>query len=272
MNEDLNQLVFKAQNGDQSSLEQVVRKIQDQIYHLSMRILVNPDDAHDATQEILILVITRLSTFKGESAFNTWVYRVSVNYLLNAKKVRARDLGLNFEVFREDLEHGLAADPAPTAENLLLLNELRISCTMAMLLCLDIKHRMAYVLGDILELDQNEAADVLGISKENFRKRASRARAEVVAFTANHCGLINKKAKCSCERRLPAAISLGRVKANQIAYARKNAPAYEKVIAQLGRLQGEYKTLQLQKATPGFASPEDFARQVARIVDGDFQR
>jgi len=230
MSERLNGLVREAQAGDQMALEKVVRDIQDRAHHLSMRILVNPEDARDATQEILILVITKLSTFEGKSSFQTWLYRVAVNYLLNAKAVSARDLGLNFEKFGADLESGLTIDYVSPPEKNVLLNELRIACTMAMLLCLDMKHRVAYVLGDILELDHNEATEILAISKENYRKRLSRARTDVLAFTSASCGLVNEAAKCSCPRRLTSAIAMGRVRPDKITYATKQAPLYIDVL------------------------------------------
>ena len=179
VSENLSKLVGAAQQGDRDALEEIVRRIQDRVHRLAMCMLVNPEDALEATQEILILVITKLSSFRGDSAFHTWVYRVAANYLLSAKKILDRDRGLTFENFRADLESGLVAVPAPLAEDVIMLNELRIACTMAMLLCLDLKHRIAYVLGDILELDHGEAANVLGISKSNYRKRLSRGRAEL---------------------------------------------------------------------------------------------
>lgn len=262
-------LVGKAQRGDHLALEQVIRSIQDKVHHLSMRMLVNPDDAADATQEILILVMTKLSTFEGRSAFQTWVYRIAVNYLLTAKKISDRDLGLNFEMFQADLEAGLTTDVTTTAENDVMLNELRIACTMAMLLCLDMKHRIAYVLGDVLELDHTEAVDVLGISKENYRKRLSRARANVLAFTSTSCGLVNENAKCSCARRLPTAITMGRIRPDHITYATKLAPTYSDVLDKTKKLETSLKTLCLQRATPPFPSPKDFGIFVAQIVEGN---
>ncbi len=86
MSTNLNTLASDAQQGDQEALEEIVRQIQDRVHHLAMRMLVNPEDALEATQEILILVITKLSTFRGDSAFQTWVYRVAANYLLSEKK------------------------------------------------------------------------------------------------------------------------------------------------------------------------------------------
>ena len=264
LTEQLGSDVAAAQRGNREALEAVVRQIQDRVHHLAMRMLVNPEDAAEATQEILILVVTKLSTYRGESAFTTWVYRVAANYLLSARKVRDRDPGLNFEMFRSDLESGLSE--APSSEDKVMLNELRISCTMAMLLCLGLKHRIAYVLGDILELDHGEAAEVLEISRENYRKRLSRARGDVVTFTSKNCGLANSRAKCSCPRRLPAAAAMGRVHPDRIVFARTGAPAYDEVVAQAKKVEGALTVLKLQTATPLYRSPQNLAGRIAEIV------
>ena len=120
MQKTLEQLVSAAQAGDQAALKNLVQEIQDQIHHLAMRMMVNPDDAQEATQEILILVITKLSTFEGNSAFKTWVYRVAANYLINAKKIRDKELGLTFDIFKQDLESGL--DPKTSSSDTLSPN------------------------------------------------------------------------------------------------------------------------------------------------------
>ena len=266
MTENINQIVKAAQDGDEAALAETVRSVQDRVYRLAMRMLVNPDDAMEATQEILILVVTKLSTFKHESMFHTWVYRVAANYLVNAKKVIDRDLKLDFEMFRADTENGLVMSPVMAPDDTTMLNELRISCTMAMLLCLDRNHRIAFVLGYIFEFEHSEAAEILDISKANFRKRLSRARTEVEAFTAQTCGIVNDNAKCSCPRRLPAAKALGRVVEGRTAYALKDAPDYNEVVAQARRLELSLRTLKLQRATPEFKSPEDLGERITRIV------
>ncbi|MCR9135516.1 MAG: RNA polymerase sigma factor [Alphaproteobacteria bacterium] len=258
--------VKAAQAGDRTALENILSHLQDRVHPLSMRMLVNPADAQEATQEILILVITKLSTFRGDSAFTTWAYRVAANYLLTARKIADRDPGLTFNAFAADLEHGLVADPPRSADDTVMLNELRISCTMAMLLCLDLKHRMAYVLGDILEFDHGEAAEIIGISSGNFRKRLSRARAQVVAFTTNHCGLANEHAACSCPRRLPAAIAQGRITPGRRVDASQNAPPYEQVLARVRGVEGQLKVLKLQTAMPRFPPPSDLGARLIKIL------
>ena len=265
--DELSALVKKAQAGDREALEAVIRAIQDRVYHLSMRIMANPDNASEAAQEILILVMTKLSTFRGESLFTTWVYRVATNYLLTARRIARKEEGLTFELFEQDLEIGLENDPSPTPEDAVMLNQLRVSCTIAMLLCLDLKHRVAYVLGDILEFDQTEAADILGISKANYRKRLSRARSEVVSFTSRACGVVNRNAKCSCPRRLPEALRQGRVSQQDLLFEPDLAPGYQSVIDGVEGLEAEIATTRMQKATPHFEVPGDLARRITAIVD-----
>jgi len=155
--------VRKAKDGDAKALEAIVRSIQDQVHRLALRMLADVSFAEDATQDILVRIVTKLSTFKGESKFETWVYRVAMNHLLTATKIRDADPGLSFEVFEEDLLTGLS-EPVKDAIDQVALNELRIKCTMAMLLCLDANHRAAYVLGDILEMDHIDASAVLDVS------------------------------------------------------------------------------------------------------------
>jgi len=79
-------LVDRAISGDRKALEELLVGVQDIVFNLSLRMLGSPHDAEDASQEIYIRIITGLSTFKKESAFSTWVYRIATNHLLNYKK------------------------------------------------------------------------------------------------------------------------------------------------------------------------------------------
>ncbi len=255
-----------AQDGDRKALSAVLESVQDQVHALSRRILVHPEDAREATQEILILVLTRLSTFRFESAFSTWVYRVAVRYLLTTKKIRDRDLGLSFEAFAADLETGLVADPPEAPDHALLLNELRISCTMAMLLCLTMDLRLAYVLGEIFELEQGEAAEILDLSPAAYRKRLSRARGEVLAFTSRHCGLVSGSAKCLCPRRLPAAVKLGRIRSGHYPNSAGAGESFAEARSRIGSVIDDLKAFKLQRAVPEERCPETIRVQLTEIL------
>lgn len=258
-------LIDQAKEGDARALEAFVRAIQGNVYRLAVRMLDDPQAAQDAAQEILIRIVTKLSTFQGESRIETWVYRVAVNYLLTAQKIIARDPGLTFQMFSDDLLNGLADENSAAPEDHVMLNELRIRCTMAMLLCLDRDHRAAYVLGEILEIDHREAATILETSPSNFRKRLSRARISVQDFTAASCGLASQSAACSCRKRLPTAMAQGRIR-DAPSPELMDAPAFSDVQAEAKKIEAELVSAKLQHATGPLLPPRDFARAVLKIV------
>jgi RNA polymerase sigma factor (sigma-70 family) len=80
------ELVEQAKNGDRTALEKLVLRHQAWIYNIAVRMVFQPHDAEEVTQEVLVKVITKLSTFKGESAFRTWLYRIAANHVLNMKR------------------------------------------------------------------------------------------------------------------------------------------------------------------------------------------
>ena len=146
---------------------------------------------------------------------------------IDVKKSPIERMHLDFQGFAEDLVEGLSSDGPADAERSLLVEEVKIGCTLGMLQCLDRQHRLAYVLGEILDLSGPEAADALGISPDLFRKRLQHARAAIEAFTRAHCGLASNRAACACHRRVPAAVRLGRVRSDGLAFADQPASYQE---------------------------------------------
>src|SRR5690349_24384391 len=79
-------LVARAKAGERDALEEFVRRHQRWIYNIAIRMIAHPTDAEDATQEILLKVITRLAGFEGRSSVRTWLYRIVVNHVLNMRR------------------------------------------------------------------------------------------------------------------------------------------------------------------------------------------
>ena len=265
---EIEKLVTEAIGGNKTALEGVAAAIQDNIYYLALRMLANPENAKDATQEILIKIITNLSSFRFESQFNTWVYRIAANYLISEKKILNKDPGLTFDLYKEDLESDLQ-EPSSLQGELsypILLNELRISCTMAMLLCLSPAHRMAYILGDIFEMEHIEASKVLSISKDNFRKQLSRARAKVIEFTSKSCGFVNSCAKCSCEKKITGALRRKRVSPDNIYFTSDRQYSYDEIRESLSKTQQDLKTLALQKSIDHYKCPINLGAIIESLV------
>src|SRR6185295_13797883 len=92
-------LVEQAKNGDRAALEKLILRHQAWIYNIAVRMVFQPHDAEEVTQEVLIKVITKLSTFKGESKFRTWLYRIAANHVLNMKRRRTETQHLTFAAY-----------------------------------------------------------------------------------------------------------------------------------------------------------------------------
>lgn len=206
-------LVRLAAEGDKGALEQLLTGVQDLVFNLSLRMLGTIHDAEDASQEILIRVMTNLASFRGESAFTTWVFRIAVNHLKNYRKSMFAQHPLSFEYYGEDIVSGKEKDiPDLTmgVDRNLLEQELKLSCTNVMLQCLDTDSRCIYILGTMFRVDSRLAAEILEISPEAYRQRLSRIKKKMSGFLDEYCGL-SGKGVCSCSKRISYAIATHRV-------------------------------------------------------------
>ena len=190
-NEELLILIGQATAGDKRALETVVLSIQDLVFNLSLRMLGTFPDAEDASQDILLKVITHLSSFKGDSSFSTWVFSIAVNHLKNYKKHMFAKYPLSFAFYGDDIVNGKiddVPDLTQDVEKSILAEELKMSCTNVLLQCLDSDSRCIFILGTMFKVDSRIAGDILGISPEAYRQRLSRVRKKVAEFLSEYCG------------------------------------------------------------------------------------
>jgi RNA polymerase sigma factor (sigma-70 family) len=200
--------------GDLMALDAVLLAIQAGVYNLAVRVLGHREDAADSTQEILLKVVTHLSSFRGESAFTTWVWRVAHNHLMTARTRSAEAAEVSLEGLAERLGLGLdfadslaqaQGEPMPlTPQDKLEARQVALACTQSMLMALDREQRLIYVIDTVFDLPSKEAAAVVGITPDAYRQRLSRTRARMDAFVGQTCGLANPDAACTCERQMPA--------------------------------------------------------------------
>jgi RNA polymerase sigma factor (sigma-70 family) len=271
MNVNLEALVEEARQGNRGALEEIVLAIQDRIYGLALRMLWHPEDAADATQEILIRIITHLGTFRKESTFTTWIYRIASNYLLTTRKRRAEEENLTFDLFGQQLDEGLkesALQVQPEVEQRLLEEEIKIGCTHAMLLCLDRDHRLAYVLGEILELSGEEAASILDVTPAAFRKRLSRARQTIQKFMSSKCGIVNPENPCRCAKRIPYAVGHGRINPERLLFAKHPIRTNKKTtIRQVRQLEEWQRAAALYRGHPDYAATDSLSKRIRTLIN-----
>lgn len=211
--------IDKALEGNTKALEEILLEVKDLIYNLSLRMLGTSNDADDATQDILVRVMTNLASFRKESSFSTWVYRIAVNYLIDYKKSMFAQRPLDFEFYANDIKAGYVEN---TDELMLgvskeeLAQELKMSCTNVMLQCLDPQTRCIFILGTMFKVDSKMAGDILGISADNYRQKLSRARKKMASFLKEYCGL--NGGLCNCQNRIGYAILTHRLNPNHLEY------------------------------------------------------
>ena len=262
----IERMVERAREGDRRALEGVLRAIGDDVYNLAIRVLRDPHDAEDATQEILVRVLTRLSTFRGEAAFSTWVYRVAANLLFSRRQSRCEAQSLDFDGFADDLAAGPLADPPSGVDATLLEEEVKLGCTSAMLLCLDRPHRLAFVLGEVFELSSAQASYILDITPAAYRQRLARSRARIRRFMEGNCGLVNPANTCRCARRIASAISLGRIDPEAPTFAgHPRRLAVRRGLVEMERL---HAAAVIFRSHPDYLAPERVVAEVTRILDG----
>lgn len=197
----LDDLVREAAAGSRSALEKIVGRIQGRIYGLALRMLYHPADAEDATQEILIKVITRLDGFRGDGPFRAWVYRIAVNHLKSARKNRWEQRESLTDKAQRMIDRAQAMgwfDRPRAAPDPILELEMRSACTQALLATMDRDLRVAFILGVVMDVSGQEGGHILGVSPAAYRKRLSRARTRMKDFLSRNCDLFDPANRCSC--------------------------------------------------------------------------
>src|SRR5687768_7042745 len=266
------QLVRRANGGDHDALEQLVRRHQKLIYNVTVRMLAHPQDAEDATQEIFIKAITRLSSFEGRSSFRTWLYRIAVNHVLNMKRGRVERKALTFGCYAHGLENTRDSD-LPDARSVpvdvrLLVEEAKISCTSGMLLCLDRGQRLVYILGEILDVGDAAGAEILEITADNFRQRLSRARRDLHSFMNGKCGLVNSANPCRCAKKTRGFMKAGYVDPTNLLFARARIAQVAEVIPATARAVAslDEQCARIYREHP-FYEPPDIAHALRYLID-----
>lgn len=178
-------LVRACQRGEAGGLEALITATYADVYALSRRMLADPDDAADATQEVFVRVMRSVLGFRGESAFGTWLHRITVNVCLTMlrKRSRAREAGL----VAGHTAFGLPDDESSVAARGPLPDEIAATADLAArseaaLATLPEDARAVVVLRDIEGLSTKEVAELLGVTETVVKVRLHRAHTRLRAL------------------------------------------------------------------------------------------
>ncbi len=245
--------------GDLTALDALVRAMQPGVYNLALRMLGQRDDALDASQDIVVRVVTQLATYRSDTAFSTWVYRIARNVLLTAA-TRAREApDVSFDDIDAKLATGLTVyhatiaplSPLDEAE----ARDVALYCTQGMLLALDRDQRLAYVLDIVFGLTSDQAASVFETTPATHRQRLSRAKTQLHDFMQHTCGLVSEDASCRCHRQLPA-VRKHRAASMSPSGSRVLLPVIDEAALRYEQLVEMFDAVAVMRAQPAYTAPE----------------
>jgi len=255
-------LVARARGGDMDALDALVRRHQSWVFNLALRMVWRREIAEDATQDILVKAVTRLSTFAGRSSFRTWLYRIAVNHLLNVRNSEMEEQKMTFANLGVSLE-GVPDEDLPDERTLpvdakVLVEEAKLGCITAMLMCLDRRQRLAFILGEVLGETSEAGAAAMEVSPANFRQLLSRARHDLYQFMNDKCGLIHADNPCRCARKAAGFMRNGWLDAKNRQFSADRIAAVRDVAAdRLEELQSlDRKHAELYRDQPFLAGPD----------------
>lgn len=210
-------LIEQAIGGSQAALRELVEQHRPFVYNLALKMFGQRQDAEDLTQEVFIKAITALGTFRGHSAFRTWLYRITVNHF---RKTRRRGMELTVDDFERYFEtiDAMPMDEADWSHGDATVEELRLRCTTGMLMCLDREQRLAFLLGAVFGLSHRLGAEVMELSPGNFRVRLHRARKDLQSWMHQRCGLVNEQNPCRCAKKTGAYVRKGLVDPDRLMF------------------------------------------------------
>jgi RNA polymerase sigma factor (sigma-70 family) len=265
-------LVEMAQQGKRSALEALVRKHQDWIYNIALRMVGNPEDAADVAQEALIKLVTGLAGFEKRSSFRTWAYRIVANHVLSMRRRPMERLFFSFDrhaALIESLQDSdeRASRRSPQEEEM-LYQETKTGCLTGMLLCLERRERIALILSAIFGASSELGGELLGMTAESYRQVLARARKRLGNFMNERCGLMNENNPCRCAKKLPGAIRAGLVDPAKLRFNLPYLRSVRDFVAEKAPLVDAAVEARLQRvlrSQPMYRSP-DFKRRIRSLL------
>lgn len=219
-------LIARSLAGDRAALEALVSRHRDYIYNIALRLFLDKAEAEDAAQEVLIKMVTQLQRFQGRSAFRTWLYRIAVNHFLRMRKQQTeRRYAEATAALGGIWEEPVSRFSEETVE------DVRILCTMGMLMCLDRSQRLLFIIGDVFGASHTLGAELFGISPGNYRVRLARARADLRQYVQGRCGLVNPANPCRCPKKTQALVRLGLIDPQRQIYYEAHTRRVEEIVA-----------------------------------------
>jgi RNA polymerase sigma-70 factor (ECF subfamily) len=181
-------LVKRSRRGDMAAYDELIRRYQERIYATIYHMTANHEDANDLAQETFIKAYQALRSFKGDSSFYTWIYRIAVNKTINFLKQRKHRVHMSLNDLDFNAEHDpdlVALISHKTPRRDINLSELQEKLNGAMQK-LSETHRTVVALHDVQGLSHEEIGDIMDCNVGTVRSRLFYARQQLQAYLSDY--------------------------------------------------------------------------------------
>ncbi len=188
-------LLEKAKNGDLAAFEKLIESYQKKVYNIVYRMIGNPDDASELTQEVFIRVFRSIRNFKEESQFSTWIYKIATNICLDElrKQKKHKVISLDEEIKSDEGEmKRQIEDNKPQPDIIAEKNELKKTVRNAILSLPD-EYRVVIIMRDIKGLSYDEIAQITKCPEGTVKSRINRARKALRTILCSKRELLNEE-------------------------------------------------------------------------------
>jgi len=238
--------IAQSLKGNPSALEALILRHQSWMFNIALAMTGDIQLAEDVTQEALIKVLTKLSTYDPQkAAFRTWLYRIVVNHIMNMKEnkkeiffARMMENSADFEFIQNQPDRRKNVLP----ENERLTEETKTHCILCVLLCLTRKERIVFILAGIFDVTDKVGAEICDMSRANFRQSLSRSRRKIYRYFANNCSLLNDQNPCTCKDQTAFLIKADMINPRQLLIERNSlGPIHSILGGTVRRVEDSYQ-------------------------------
>ena len=170
------ELIQLCKDGDREAFNQLISQYQKQVFNIAYGMLSDYEDASDAAQEVFVKVYRSIASFKGQSSFSTWIYRICSNVCNDCLRKRQRR-GITVSIENEDEDGKVSELPSdnPTPEESVMMNE-RQKAVRDAINSLSDEYREIIVYSDINQLSYDEISKIMKCPGGTVKSRLNRAR------------------------------------------------------------------------------------------------
>lgn len=254
--------ISQSLKGDQNALEALILRHQSWVFNIALTMTGDIHLAEDVTQEVLIKVITKLSTYHPQkAAFRTWLYRIAVNHIVNMKENKKE---VFFTKMMKNSDDVVLMNNQPDqrkyvrAENERMKEETKTHCILCVLLCLSRRERIVFTLAAIFDVTDKVGAEICDLSRANFRQILLRSRRKVYQYFMNHCSLLNENNPCSCANQTKYLLKAGVIHPEQLIVEQSSLGTIHSILGNtVSHVEDSYREfLSLFRNQPFFQGPD----------------